>query len=69
VSVGSSSRLELFQVPGDFPEQQPTVTLVRSFAKTEIFFVFVFTIIACSYLYEFLELLVTFWELSFFSPI
>ena len=42
---------------------------MQPFAKAEIFFVFVFTIIACSYLYEFLELLVTFWELSFFSPI
>ena len=69
MSVGSSSRLELFQVPGDFPEQQPPETLVRSLATTEIFYVFVLTILACSYLYAFLELLVTFWELSLFSPI
>ena len=69
MSVGSSSRLELFQIPGDFPERKPPETLVRSLATTEIFYVFVITIITCSYLYEVLELLVTVWELSLFSPI
>ena len=40
-----------------------------SFEITELFYVFVLTLIVCSYLYDFVELLVTFWELSIFSPI
>ena len=40
-----------------------------SFEITELFYVFVFTIIGGSYLYDLVELLVTFWELSIFSPI